>query len=1514
MKSKKISFALSLIMILTSLNVPLSQAQNNIKNHWANKTISKWQEEGLLNGDANGSINPDNNITRAEFMTLVNKALKYNKTGNKIKNYKDIKETDWYYNQVMIALEEGYINGTSKTTISPNSTITRQEVMSIISKIANIETKSKIDKKEVKDIDKTSAWARQAVENMIGNGYISGYQGKINPLEKMTRAESITLIEDYRQNDRKLSFKGEYSLGEINKLTLITGDVIIKDTQLQDLIIDKQAKGKIELQNVKINGKIQNNSKDLQIIRDKEVIKEQEEQKYKDGVYEGKAKGYTSEIKVRVTIEKGKISKIEIIEEKEDKIYFEQAKKVIDRIIGKQDLQVDVSSGATISSKGIIYAVQDALDKAENKKEEIKAKEEYKDGEYIGEANGFSGIVKVKVIIEKSKIDKVEVISHSDDSNYMESAKNILQDVKRKQKAEVDIVSGATYSSNGVINAIKDALEQAKGKTKKPGQSEYASKNQGGGGESSSGVAGSKQKIYFTDLKDAEYEGIADGFREKSIKVRVTVSGGKVTKIEVLQNNDDVGYLSKEKEDKLIKSIIDKQSTDVDTMSGATYSSRGLINAVVNALSGKNVFSIESNTDSTLKVYEGHNKKHESVEIVGKTANKKPNPSPNVTVKNLTVLSKLTIKDSMKDGSVTFENVTVDGDILIQGAGEHSVYFKNSTIKGTVIVDKQNEKLVSVIFDGNTTINGKLVLNTPALVKTQGDTVIPNIELPIVLGRSHTTSIDANVTNLDIKTLAADILIKSNSKINNIMLPNNVGDYEKTKTDYSNLENTFTLKIENPNNISNGSNINSSMKVLYGASNVDQVKYPSVSPFIHTPFYDMRVKVIVDDNNRIISVSNDETGVKGLPDGVTSESWSRHKSYWDRMIRGNIFDKFVGKTINQVKSMQMDIGGADTVSGATANSLAIKQAVINAMEGRKSKGFLKDTQTLKANTLEITKGTTTVNFTNSLPNDFKVKLLSMAHTVYNGEKIIQGATLSEDGTTLNIPADLKAGHYFVNIIDENNSYRSPDFEGGIGEHGHYPYFVVKSTATLSFEDDKLKASDNDLKNVYDNIEHIIITDVEEKEKNPTKYRATEIDTIGHHGKKGTPATNLFDENTGEINHNAVLVKKGVSTAIFKNKGLYEIQVEAFGYDTLKFNYVANKTNMLLPGDANVDQGNYPLVDPFIHPPFFNARVMVELDINGKIVSVKDNETGKKGLAPNAKEEVWNMKNKSYWDKLVKENFFDKFKGKTLDEVKAMQVDKGEVDVVTGATANSKAVKQAVINAIEKREGKKFLDSNQTLKVTTSAILLSNANTTTDVLLENTLPSDFELELVGVVEGVYNSATATVSDAVLDSRGTKLTIPTNLKAGHYYINIKDRSEKYRSPDFETGHGTPIHYPYFVIKNTNTLYFNDGKITVSNGDLENIFKNIHEIRVKDKSLIGTTVKDRSGKEVPYSGTSIEPVGHHGNINQNAKTFFNDDGSINSQFKIRGKNIFESGKQYKIELEVWGFENSFVFDYTL
>ncbi|MCD8149641.1 MAG: FMN-binding protein, partial [Clostridiales bacterium] len=176
-----------------------------------------------------------------------------------------------------------------------------------------------------------------------------------------------------------------------------------------------------------------------------------------DGIYYGSGTGYAGKISVAVTIESKSITEIEVTEvEADDSAFFSRAEGVIEEIIHQQSLEVDVVSGATYSSKGIISAVKNALYGEEDDGEiaadsasaglgsttvsETTDAAAYKDGTYYGSATGFAGIVTVKVVIEDGKIVSISIVSHSDGSSYMSKASALLDSIINKQSTNVDTV------------------------------------------------------------------------------------------------------------------------------------------------------------------------------------------------------------------------------------------------------------------------------------------------------------------------------------------------------------------------------------------------------------------------------------------------------------------------------------------------------------------------------------------------------------------------------------------------------------------------------------------------------------------------------------------------------------------------------------------------------------------------------------------------------------------------------------------------------------------------------------------------------------------------------------------------------------------------------------------------------------------------------------------------------------------------------------------------------------------
>lgn len=86
----------------------------------------------------------------------------------------------------------------------------------------------------------------------------------------------------------------------------------------------------------------------------------------------------------------------------------------------------------------------------------------YKDGTYTGEAQGFGGPISMEVIVESGVITEVNILSaDNEDGAYLEMAKDIIPTILEEQTWDVDTISGATFSSTGIKEAVEQALEEA---------------------------------------------------------------------------------------------------------------------------------------------------------------------------------------------------------------------------------------------------------------------------------------------------------------------------------------------------------------------------------------------------------------------------------------------------------------------------------------------------------------------------------------------------------------------------------------------------------------------------------------------------------------------------------------------------------------------------------------------------------------------------------------------------------------------------------------------------------------------------------------------------------------------------------------------------------------------------------------------------------------------------------------------------------------------------------------------
>lgn len=202
---------------------------------------------------------------------------------------------------------------------------------------------------------------------------------------------------------------------------------------------------------------------------------------------------------------------------------------------------------------------------------ENNAEGNFQNGIYTGTGEGYRGKVTVTVKVADGKITELVLNDYADDKSYMERAKNrIFQEMISRQNTDVDAVSGATYSSNGLIEAVNKALGNEEGEGKKPEQEESEDKQ--------SFIEAGR----FQNLTDGIYTGSADAFRG-DVEVQVTVEKQKVTDISILSYCDTEEYFFRAAP-AVIEQMKAEQSLNVDAVSGATYSSNGIIHAVANAL------------------------------------------------------------------------------------------------------------------------------------------------------------------------------------------------------------------------------------------------------------------------------------------------------------------------------------------------------------------------------------------------------------------------------------------------------------------------------------------------------------------------------------------------------------------------------------------------------------------------------------------------------------------------------------------------------------------------------------------------------------------------------------------------------------------------------------------------------------------------------------------------------------------------------------------------------------------
>jgi len=208
----------------------------DVDGHWAQATLSRWIEDGLVNGYDDGTFRPNEPMTRAEFVALVNRIFGFAEQATV--PFADVASRHWFSQDAARAVAAGYISGFEDNTFRPNQPISRQEAAVILQRILDASKTSSASAAQFRDMDSAPVWSRDAIAAVAENGYMGGYpDGTFRPAQRITRAEAMVSLD--RAAQLKPVKAGAY--GGQDRMETINGNVVITSPG-------------VTLQHVRING------------------------------------------------------------------------------------------------------------------------------------------------------------------------------------------------------------------------------------------------------------------------------------------------------------------------------------------------------------------------------------------------------------------------------------------------------------------------------------------------------------------------------------------------------------------------------------------------------------------------------------------------------------------------------------------------------------------------------------------------------------------------------------------------------------------------------------------------------------------------------------------------------------------------------------------------------------------------------------------------------------------------------------------------------------------------------------------------------------------------------------------------------------------------------------------------------------------------------------------------------------------------------------------------------------
>ncbi|MDQ0196427.1 S-layer homology domain-containing protein [Paenibacillus wynnii] len=229
---------------------------SDISSHWAKEEINESISNGLISGYADQTFQPNKVITRAEYISIVNKAFGFSHKADQ--TFTDVSPEKWFYNDVAKAKSSGYISGFEDSTFRPDQPISREQAAKIIYQLMQLDGgTAERNAVSFQDEQQMSAWSKPYMKEVVSKGYLKGYpDASFRPQKSITRAEAVVMLD--KAVGQLIHQAGSYDLKEVKgNVTINSGGVTVKNAVIKgDLILAAGiGEGEVLLDHVTVEGR-----------------------------------------------------------------------------------------------------------------------------------------------------------------------------------------------------------------------------------------------------------------------------------------------------------------------------------------------------------------------------------------------------------------------------------------------------------------------------------------------------------------------------------------------------------------------------------------------------------------------------------------------------------------------------------------------------------------------------------------------------------------------------------------------------------------------------------------------------------------------------------------------------------------------------------------------------------------------------------------------------------------------------------------------------------------------------------------------------------------------------------------------------------------------------------------------------------------------------------------------------------------------------------------------------------